>query len=202
MLSTLILFVTFVALDVLIIILIINLIKNKPVKPVLRKILVVFVSYSVLWLLFYFKSSEHIVLPGTDICFDDWCASVTKIDKPDSLGNSSDVKLPHGKFILLHIRVSNHAKRIAQTPSEPRIFIMDSKGMKYFISDESQQSLEQEIGKQPDIGERLELHQTVETQLAFDVPRDATGLKIRIEEHPAFITKILFPEDRDIFLVE
>jgi len=46
------------------------------------------------------------------------------------------------------------------------------------------------------------LNQTVETQLAFDVPRDATGLKILIEEGPAFITKILFPEDRDIFLVE
>jgi hypothetical protein len=96
--------------------------------------------------------------------------------------------------------MSNNAKGIAQKPSEPRVHIIDDNGNSYSFSPEGQLALEKQKGKQIPIDERLELHQSLETQLVFDVPKDAKGLKALIEEGP-FITKLLFNENKEVFLI-
>ena len=96
--------------------------------------------------------------------------------------------------------MSNHARGIAQKPSEPRIHIIDGNGNIYSFSEAGQQALERQIGKQISIGTRLELHQSVDTQLVFDLPGDAQNSKVLIEEGP-FITQLLFWEDKEVFLV-
>jgi guanyl-specific ribonuclease Sa len=53
-------------------------------------------------------------------------------------------------------------------------------------------------GGQPELDQRLELHQTLETLLVFDVPNEARGLKALIEEGPPF-TLLLLPDDREVF---
>ncbi|MDQ2721150.1 MAG: DUF4352 domain-containing protein [Bacteroidota bacterium] len=199
--ATLIFLATVITILILFIGLIINIIKHERVFSTIRMIVIVIAAYFFLWVIFYYKSVERAVPLGTDICFDDWCATITKIEKPKTLGKENHLLIPHGQFIILHIKVSNQAKGIAQKPSEPRVNIIDEQGRSWQFSKEGQQALEESTGRQIPIDEKLELHQSLETQLVFEIPKDAKNLMIIIDEGP-FITKLLLNEDKKIFRIE
>ena len=97
--------------------------------------------------------------------------------------------------------MSNHARGIAQKPCEPRVHIIDEKENHWSFSEEGQQALEKLIGNQIPIDEKLELHQSLETQLVFDIPKEANKLKVLIEEGP-LNTKLLFNENKGAFLIQ
>jgi len=198
--TALIFFGTIITLLIFLIRLIIKVIKHKTITSIFRTLVIIVLSYSGLWGIFYFISSDKVVPFGTDICFDDWCATVTKVERPKTLSMEHQELNPQGQFIILNIKMSNHARGIAQKPSEPRVHIIDEKRNSYSFSAEGQQALEKQIGKQIPIDERLELHQSLETQLVFDIPNDAKNLKVLIEEGP-FITKLLFNENKEVFLI-
>ena len=196
--STLLFFVTLVALFVLLVSVPIRALRRKPVTPALRLIGIVVAVYSLLWIAWYVKSADRPVPLGTEVCFDDWCATITGAENPAVLENGSGGVRPHGHFVVLHVKMSNHARGIAQKPSEPRIHILDSQGRSWPCSAEGQQLLEKSRGSQPGLDQRLELHQTLETLLVFDVPNEARGLEALIEEGPP-ITLLLLPDDREVF---
>ncbi len=198
--TTLIFFGTIIAILIYLVILIIKIIKRKTITSTLVTLILLIVTYSGLWGILYLIRSDKPISLGTDICFDDWCATVTRIEKPIILGIENQKLNPQGQFIILNIKMSNHARGIDQKPSEPRVHITDEKGNSYSFSVAGQQALEKQIGKQIPIDERLELNQSLETQLVFDIPKEAKKLKILIEEGP-FITKLLFVENRDVFLI-
>jgi hypothetical protein len=157
---------------------------------------IIFLTYTLLWTIFYFTSSNKEISLGTDICFDDWCATVTQIERQTVLGNQK----PSGQFIILHIKMSNKAKRIAQKPSEPRVHIKDEKGNSWTFSLQGQMALNNLIGNQIAIDQKLELHQSLETQLVFDIPQNEKKLYALIEEGP-FVTKLLLQDDSKVFLI-
>lgn len=97
--------------------------------------------------------------------------------------------------------MSNHARGIAQKPSEPRVIIKDDNGKIYTYSPEGQKALENINGKQIPLDARLELHQSLETQLVFDIPINNKGMKLIIEEGP-FITELLLHRNVNIFLIK
>ena len=97
--------------------------------------------------------------------------------------------------------MSNHARGIAQKPSEPRIHILDAKNSAWPYSMAGQGILEKVDGKQAPLDSRLELHQSIETKFVFAVPASSKGLKILVEEGP-FITKLLLPESQEVFIVQ
>ena len=198
--TALIFFGTIVTLLIFIVRLILKISKRRSIVSTLKTLIIIIVSYSILWTFFYLISTTKAVPLGTDICFDDWCATITKIERPKYLGLHAEILYPKGQFIVLNIKMSNHARGIAQKPSEPRIHIIDGNGNIYSFSEAGQQALERQIGKQISIGARLELHQSVDTQLVFDLPGDAQNSKVLIEEGP-FITQLLFWEDKEVFLV-
>jgi hypothetical protein len=167
------------------------------IGSVLRAILVVVFSYSLLWGIFYVVNAEEQPIPlGTDVRFDDWCATITKIERPETIGDKS----PDGQFVVLYITMTNKAKGIAQKPSDPRIHIIDHQGHKWAYSEDGQRALESVYGKQIPLDQRLELHQSLNTMLVFDIPKNATDSEVYIEEGPS-ITKLLFPEPKKVFLL-
>lgn len=159
------------------------------------------ITYAVIWVIFYFKQSDIAVPAGTDICFDDWCATVTEIDQPQNPVTGDSIIQTERRFIVVHIKMSNHAKGIVQKPSEPRVYIIDNAHHKWLFSRAAQHVLEQRRGIQVPLNARLGLGQSLETQMAFNIPVNATGLKVLIEEGP-FITRLLFPEDRRVFVID
>jgi hypothetical protein len=192
--TTLLFLLAVVAVFVLLLRILLKVFRRKPVVPPLKLLVIILCSYGLLWLLAFTIQKDTIVAPGTDVCFDDWCATVLKAEKTAKLGQG----LARGNFYILHVRMSNHARGIAQKPSEPRIHMLDNRGHTWSFSKEGQEALENETGKQPDIGMRLQLGEAVETQLVFDIPDGAQGLVALIEEGP-FITRFLLPENRLVF---
>jgi hypothetical protein len=196
--TTLIFFGTVIAILVFLIRIVIRMVRKESIISNLKVLLAIVIGYAFLWLVFYFISSYKVVPMGTDICFDDWCATIVKAENSMSLTYENKEIKPHGQFIILHIKMSNHARGIAQKPSEPRIHIIDDNGNYWGYSEEAQVFLEKINGKQIPIDERLELNQSLETQLVFDIPENTKDLLVLIEEGP-FITKLLFNENKEVF---
>ena len=190
---------TFITLLVLSIRLIVKLIKRKQATKTVKYIAVVAGSYLAIWSFFYLTKKDIPTAFGTDICFDDWCATITKVEQATVLKDKDGTTLPKGCFLIAHIKMSNHARGIAQKPSEPRVIIKDDNGKIYTYSPEGQKALENINGKQIPLDARLELHQSLETQLVFDIPINNKGMKLIIEEGP-FITELLLHRNVNIFL--
>jgi len=189
--NSLIFLLTALTLLILVVTIISRGIRRKPLKQPLKITGIIIVTYGLLWSLCFVLRKDTVVPFGTDICFDDWCATVTGVEKLPAVSTS--------QYIILHVRVSNHARGIAQKPSEPRIHIIDEEGHVYSYSPTAQKILESKNGIQPPIDQHLDLHESVETQLAFELPQKEKQLKILIEEGP-FITKLLFPTGNEVFL--
>jgi len=186
---------------ILIIRLIVRLFQHKSITSSLTALAIIIMTYALLWAFFYFFNPIKTVPLGADICFDDWCATITKFEIRDTLEEGNQVINPVERFVILNIRMSNHARGIAQKPSEPRIYILDDKGHYLSYSVEGQHVLEKIEGKQIPVDIRLELHQSLETRLVFKVPAESKDLKAIIEEGP-FITKLLFNDKKEVFLLQ
>lgn len=154
------------------------------------------IFYGLCWMIAYFKSTDNQVPLGTRICFDDWCATVTSVETADSIGNVH----PGGRFVMLHVSMINEARRIAQKPSEPRMIIADDRGDAWRVSVTGQSAYEAIHGQQNALDARLELNETLGTVLVFDLPAGGRNFKAVIEEGP-FITRLLLPQDRQVFSV-
>jgi hypothetical protein len=135
-----------------------------------------------------------VILRSLPICFDDWCATITKAEQVKTIGAEKS----KGQFVIVHIRVSNHARGIAQKPSEPRLHLIDGQGHSWSVSEPGQRALNNLSGEQFPLDGKLELHQSIETRLVFDIPINAKNVKGLIEEGP-FITKLLLQDNKEVF---
>jgi len=189
--ASLIFLLTVLTLIVLFIRIIVKLTRRKPVRCGLIAMGVAVVVYGIGWIVFRLTLEVTPVPLGTQVCFDDWCATVNKIEQK-AAGDST--------LITLHIEMFNNARGIAQTPSEPRVHLLDANGTAWSYSANEQRIYEKQNGVQPGIAHRLELHQSMETVLVFTDPKNSAGLKALIEEGP-WITDLLFPVDEQVFLI-
>ena len=88
--GTIIFLAIFVTILTLCIRIIVKLIQHKSIASILRTVAIVTGCYSVLWIIYYFSGSYKVIPLGTEICFDDWCTTVTKIDSASVLGLGRD----------------------------------------------------------------------------------------------------------------
>ena len=185
---------TILTILILVIGIVIGLIRKKSVSKAVKILRSVIFTYVLLWIVFYYKRGVTATNFGEDICFDDWCATVISYEKLEKIGyqNSS------GQFIILTVQMTNKARGISQKPSEPRVHIIDDKGNSWGTTTVGQKALEDLQGQQVPLDQRLELNQSLQTKLVFDMPKTATDLKAFIEEGP-FITNCLLQEDKKVF---
>ncbi len=190
--TALIFFITMLTLIVLIVRLLIRLMQKKPIGGTLKLICGITLVYGSVWIIFDLTRKRVPVPMGTDVCFDDWCATVDSVSQQPS---SDSI------HFVLYLKMSNHAGGIAQSPSEPRVHIIDSSDKVWLYSVKGQQSYQTHHGVQPGIEHRLELHQSLKTELVFALPKIASGCQVLIEEGP-WITHLLFPEDQLVFALK
>jgi len=200
--TTIVFLLTILAMVILVTTIFSRMIRRRPIKRSLIVLLSIVAFYSLMWAVFFILRADKPIPLGTDVCFDDWCATVTAADTASTLGAGPELIHPAGSFVILHLRMSNHARGIAQKPSEPRVHILDANGHIISFSPLGQAALEHLKGPQVTLDSRLELHQSIETQLVFDVPKNATGLKALIEEGPAYINDMLWHGEREIFKID
>jgi hypothetical protein len=197
--ATLIFLAVFICLLVLAGRLITHIARGKDAAVVLRMMLILVSGYVLLWLVFFVLRQDKEVALGVDSCFDDWCVTVTAVDRPAVLGRPERPVDADGQFVILTLRMSNQAKGIGQRPSEHRVMLMDEQGRSWRFSTRGQQALEASTGRLPPLDAYLGLHQSLETEMVFDIPKDARGLKARIEEGPPIINFLLLPVERKVF---
>ena len=172
----------------------VKLICEQPIATTVKRLSVVLFAYVLLWTVFFYKSGIASNNLGGNVCFDDWCATVLAYDKVEKIGSQK----ASGQFVVLTISMTNKARGIAQKPSEPRVYLLDGQGHRWGVSAAGQDALEKAAGHQIPLGQKLDLNQSLQTKLIFDVPQTATNLKAVIEEGP-FITKLLLKSDRQGF---
>jgi hypothetical protein len=68
-------------------------------------------------------------------CFDDWCASVERVELQPAIGK---VKA-QGTFFLVTVQVTSKAKRISQRALDAAVYLLDGRGIRYDLSVKGQQ---------------------------------------------------------------
>jgi hypothetical protein len=71
-------------------------------------------------------------------CFDDWCASVERVELQPTVGAVQ----ANGTFVLVTVQVTSKAKRISQRALDAGVYLLDKGGKRYDLSGEGQQALE------------------------------------------------------------
>src|ERR1700749_5052314 len=104
--ASLIFILSFLTVLVLLIIAAIKLSRKRSARLIFKALGIIVSAYFLLWLVFYIKSQYIIVPMGTDVCFDDWCATITKIDQASQLPAAPK----DSAWVILHITVSNKAR--------------------------------------------------------------------------------------------
>src|SRR4051812_14930741 len=112
--ASLLFILTFLFLIALFVIVIIRAIRKRPITSTVKTLGYTIGAYAMVWLIFYIIRSKNVIPLNTDICFDDWCATVTQIDHDQGLQQELG-KLPSDSiYLVLHVTMSNHARGIAQ----------------------------------------------------------------------------------------
>src|SRR5476651_1420360 len=120
--------ITLLTLFILGIGIIINAIKRKPNGFKFKLAGAILVVYAITWCVFDVLSKDVSTSLGTDICFDDWCATITQVELGTTTQKKFEVLHADSTWIVLTVKMSNHAAGIAQKPSEPRVHIVDMAG--------------------------------------------------------------------------
>lgn len=101
--------------------------------------LFIYISVYVLFLVAVALLSPQKVLAIHQIrCFDDWCASVERVEIVPTIGTVQ----ADGNFYLVTLQVSSKAKRIRQRALDASVYLIDSQGIRYDPSPQGQHALE------------------------------------------------------------
>ena len=122
--------------------------------------------YGLLLLTFSLTSQTNVLPLGQDKCFDDWCASVIKINKLDSA---------NANIYAVTLKVSNHARGRAQKPDHPEIYVIDNLGNIYLESVGDKSDYQKQYGVQRSIESRIDAQTSYETTMIFSIPKDRKG---------------------------
>ncbi len=130
--------------------------------------------------------SHRVLLePGTEARFDDFAFAVTgsRLESALGFGSPGDgapggpagaVRVePRGRFVILELRVANHAQRVDFTFRPETVRLIDTRGDEHALSPEGQAAL-QALGR-TGCRDPLPAGGACDTELAFDVPTDAIG---------------------------
>jgi hypothetical protein len=124
-------------------------------------------------------------------CFDDWCASVERVERQSAVG---EVKA-QGTFYLVTIQVTSRAKRVSQREQIAAIYLLDGHRIRYDLSAEGQQALDAAGRGGKPLDSLVEAGGTFTYTAVFDLPSTATqpGLVIN---HDAFPGVIIIADDQ------
>jgi hypothetical protein len=126
-------------------------------------------------------------------CFDDWCATVT-----GARAFLEPTPTAGGKFIVVSLRVSNHARQAAFRPSQPRLTLQLPSGGSVSPSTAGQGEFEKQAGPQENLAKRIIAGESFETSVVFEVPTAAHQAVVLLEGPPQ-LTKILVGDENSLF---
>lgn len=138
-------------------------------------------------------SSEKVLPPGgwKYFCEIDChiAYSVTDAQTAAAIGPEMQQESARGRFVVVRLKtwfdertISAHRGNGPLTPNRRKIQLTDDLGRSFVPSPEGQVALDRHTGASPPLTQPLRPGESYTTDLVFDVPRDAQGLRLLITE--------------------
>ncbi|HTE06618.1 MAG TPA: DUF4352 domain-containing protein [Planctomycetota bacterium] len=131
--------------------------------------------------LFQYRSMPSVAFTGgvgDEIHIDDFGATLLGSHRQAGLGEGPSRVGAKGVFVLVDVRISNHAKRVNFEFKDSYLRLVDSQGREHEVAPEAQKYLR--TSHADGCGSALPPGGMCTTQLVYDVPLDATELSLRL----------------------
>jgi hypothetical protein len=174
-------------------ILIYRKLRGRPVRGLAIAIATCLSVYAVILIGVSLSSKTRELSPGTNKCFDDWCATVAGA-RALPLPNAVD-----GKLLAVTLLVSNRARQAAFRPSQPRLNLVLPSGRELSPSGSGQLEFEKTAGPQEDLAKRLVAGDSFQTTVVFEVPAATRDASLVLLEGPALVTRFLVGDENSFF---
>ncbi|HET7151293.1 MAG TPA: DUF4352 domain-containing protein [Candidatus Acidoferrum sp.] len=140
-----------------------------------------------------FASSEETLPPGgwKYFCEIDChlAYSIVGVQTAAALGPELQQTTARGKFVIVRVKtwfdertISAHRGNVPLTPNARRVLLVDDRGRSYDPSAEGQFALARGGNNSKPLTQALRPGESYTTDLVFDVPKDARGLRLLITE--------------------
>jgi hypothetical protein len=116
---------------------------------------------------------------GEEIVYDDFGFTVIGMRRASEVGPSSSRVAARGSFVVLRMRIANHAERVEYALSQHTPILEDSSGNRFRADARATEALARD-GAAPSPPASIHAGEEFISEVAFDVPRDASGLRVRI----------------------
>jgi hypothetical protein len=135
--------------------------------------------------------------------------SVVGVQKTKSLGSPAAPENAAGMFYVITLRtrfdehtISAHRGDSPLTPSPRAVSLVDHQGHEYLLSSAGQQALEDSLdGRWTPLTQPLRPGESYVTQLVFDVPASARGLKLLVASptRPGWVGRIIIGDEGSLW---
>ena len=114
---------------------------------------------------------------GQTVADGDLAFTVNSISTASSVGNSYVAKTAQGIYYIITIKIDNNGKD-TKTINASDFNVVDSQGRKFDYSNDGQLAMEESTGTTDLFLQQVQPGLSVTGKIIFDVPKDATGLKL------------------------
>jgi uncharacterized protein DUF4352 len=136
------------------------------------------------------RHDQHAGL-GEEIQYDDFAFSVTSASRPETVGRAEAPLRPKGAFVVVALRVANHAKRVGFRFQRWFAVLEDADGRRFSVSPEGEAALEAATWKRDPCAGEIPAGAACDTLLVYDVPPDARDLRLKITMGGNAVTEFL-----------
>lgn len=114
---------------------------------------------------------------GDTVSGNDFAFTVQSIKTASTLGNSYTQKTAQGIYYILSVKIQNNGKE-TKTINASDFNITDSQNRKFDYSQDGQTAMEMSQGSTDLFLQQVQPSLSVNGNIVFDLPKDATGLKL------------------------
>ena len=125
------------------------------------------------------RRDQHAAL-GEEIQYDDFAFAVVSTKRAAALGPADSPTKANGTFVVVTLKVVNHAKRVDFRFDRDFAILEDANAHRFNFSREGQTALEASEWKSDPCAGPIPAGASCVTELAFDVPPDARELRLKI----------------------
>jgi hypothetical protein len=143
-------------------------------------------------------SPQRALTMGQERCFDDWCLAATHATQQPTIGAAPQMATAQGRFIIVTVHVTSHAKGISQRALDVQLYLLDGAGRRYAVSTVGQRALAAAGQSGQPLDSELAPSGSFTHTAVFDIPASATQLALGVS-HGAFPGAIIIGSDQSVF---
>jgi hypothetical protein len=170
--------------------------------PTARRTLIALGGYVLLYMLALVSvaalSPQRTLAMGQQRCFDDWCIAAVAASQQPEVGDAPTLAVAQGRFVIVTVRVSSHARAISQRELGAQLYLVDGAGRRYAASTAGQRALDATGQSGQPLDTLLAPSGSFVHTAVFDVPSDASQLAL-VVAHGAFPGAIIIGDDQSLF---